>query len=274
MMEWLPIAFALIVTGAVAGILAGLLGVGGGIVIVPVLYFIFQSIGISAATSMSVATGTSLLTIIATSISSIKAHGKRGNIEVPIVKNWVLYIVIGVLVGAFFATEYGGVIASLIFGVIAILIAGNMLFRAKAAALFQSLPNRLIQGVLGIFVGSVSSVMGIGGGTLGVPILTAFNIETHKAVGTAAVFGLIIAIPGALAMFFFASTPTDAPIATFGFVNLLGFAVIVPLTVMLAPVGVRIGSNIDSVLLKRIFALFLCLSGLRMIYQSIGVFTS
>ena len=270
-MEWLPIVISLILTGAVAGILAGLLGVGGGIVIVPVLYFIFQSIGISAATSMSVATGTSLLTIVATSVSSVKAHYRRDNIDLMIVKSWGIFIVIGVLAGASFAAVFGGIIASLIFGVIAILIACNMLFRAKAKALYEGLPNRFLQAVLGFLIGVVSSIMGIGGGTLGVPTLTAFNIETHKAVGTAAFFGLIIAIPGALAMFLFADTPNDAPVATYGFVNLLGFAVIVPLTVVLAPVGVRLGTNMDGALLKRIFALFLCLSGLRMIYQASGV---
>lgn len=269
-MEWLPILMALIACGVVAGLLAGLLGVGGGIVIVPVLYFIFQLLDISPSTAMLVATGTSLLTIVPTSISSIKAHHGRGNVDFGILKLWAPCIVVGVVVGVSFATSVGGLIATTIFGCVAILVSLNMLFRAKAAALFPALPNKIGQGVLASIVGVISVIMGIGGGTLGVPILSAFNIPAHRAVGTAAAFGFIIALPGALLMLLLGTTPADAPEGTYGLVNVYGFLVIVPLTVLMAPVGVKLGSRLNAVMLKRVFALFLAISGMRMLYQAVS----
>jgi len=269
-MEWLPILMALMACGVVAGLLAGLLGVGGGIVIVPVLYFIFQLLGISPSTAMLVATGTSLLTIVPTSISSIKAHHGRGNVDFGILKLWAPCIVLGVVVGVSFATSVSGLIATTIFGCVAILVSLNMLFRAKSAALFPALPNKIGQGVLASIVGVISVIMGIGGGTLGVPILSAFNIPAHRAVGTAAAFGFIIALPGALLMLLLGTTPADAPEGTYGLVNVYGFLVIVPLTVLMAPVGVKLGSRLNAVMLKRVFALFLAISGMRMLYQAMS----
>ncbi len=266
--ESLPIIFALLVTGVVAGILAGLLGVGGGIVIVPVLYFIFQLLGISPASAMSIATGTSLLIILATSISSINAHYRRQNVDMEIAKLWGPFLFIGVIIGALTAVRAGGTVAMGIFGVVAILVAANMRFRAGKPALFQKLPGRFFQSLLASIVGLISVIMGIGGGTLGVPILTACNTPAHRAVGTAATFGLVIALPGAALMFLFSATPADAPVGTYGFINLPGFALIAPLSVLLAPLGVRLGASLDSTKLKQIFALFLFISGSRMMYQS------
>ena len=270
MTEWIPILLALTVTGAIAGLLAGLLGVGGGIVIVPVLFFIFQLLGISPATAMSVAAGTSLLTIIPTSISSIRSHHKRGNVDFSIVKRWGPMIVLGAIAGVFFAGYAGGEIASIIFACIAIVFALHMLFRAQSKPLFIQLPAKIWQAIIASVIGLISVIMGIGGGTLGVPTLTAYNTPTHRAVGTAAVFGLLIALPGATLMLLLGDKPADAPVGTYGLVNLIGFAVIVPLTVAMAPVGVRLGSVVNGVLLKRIFAVFLCASGVRMILQALG----
>src|SRR4051812_15894569 len=139
--QWLPTIIAMVITGAFAGILAGLLGVGGGIVIVPVLYFVLQHFGVSAGTAMLVATGTSLLTIIPTSVSSIRAHHKRGNVDWELVKRWWLFMVVGVVLGSTFALNVKGQIASLVFGVVALLVAANMLFRARSAPVSQHLPG-------------------------------------------------------------------------------------------------------------------------------------
>lgn len=269
MAEWFPIVIALIFTGMLAGLLAGLLGVGGGIVIVPVLFFVFQGLKISVSSAMAIAVGTSLLTIIPTSISSIRAHYKRGNINVPLVKMWAPFIIIGSIMGSFFSTNTSGLVATAIFGLVAIIVALNMLFRTHAKPLLNQLPSKIIQTIVASIVGFVSVIMGIGGGTLGVPLLSSFNIETHKAVGTAAAFGLIIAVPGALLMLTLGATPDDAPPGTFGLANLFGFLVIVPLTTLMAPVGVRLGARINGAILKRIFAVFLIISASRMLYQSV-----
>lgn len=267
--QWLPTIIAMIVTGAFAGILAGLLGVGGGIVIVPVLYFVLQAANVSPATAMLVATATSLLTIVPTSISSIRAHHKRGNVDWLLVRQWWPYMLIGVVLGSSFALHAKGTAASAIFGVVALLVAANMLFRAKAAPIAQQLPGMKGQGGMAGLIGFFSVIMGVGGGTLGVPLLTACNYSPHRAVGTASVFGLLIALPGSIAMLL-AHTPTDAPEGMIGMVNLPGFLCIVPLTVLLAPVGALIGSKLDSLMLKRVFAIFLLISGGRMLMQVLG----
>src|SRR5690606_24410222 len=266
---WLPTIIAMLVTGAFAGILAGLLGVGGGIVIVPVLYFVLQAAGVSPATAMLVATATSLLTIVPTSISSIRAHHKRGNVDWLLVKRWWPFMLVGVAMGSTFTLNAKGTAASAVFGAVAVLVALNMLFRAKAAPIAQQLPNIKGQGAMAGVIGFFSVIMGVGGGTIGVPLLTAGNYSSHRAVGTASVFGILIALPGSLAMLF-AHTPADAPEGMIGMVNLPGFLCIVPLTVMLAPVGAWIGSKLDSVMLKRVFAIFLLISGGRMLMQVLG----
>lgn len=258
---------ALASTGVFAGILAGLLGVGGGIVIVPVLFFLFQNFGVSAESAMLVATATSLATIVPTSISSIRSHTKKGNVDFDLLKRWAPFILIGVLVGSWLVTRIDGTLLTVLFGVIATLSALNMLFRTGKSALFQQLPDNVGQTAMGSFIGFFSSMIGIGGGTLSVPLLTLYNYPAHKAVGTAAAIGLIISLPGALTMLLLGTTPADAPACTFGLVNLMGFLCIVPLTVLFAPVGASLAAKLDAVMLKKVFAVVLLITGVRMLMQ-------
>lgn len=258
---------ALIATGAFAGVLAGLLGVGGGIVIVPVLFFLFQSFGVSPESAMVVATATSLATIVPTSISSIRSHTQKGNVDFDLLKRWAVFILIGVLAGSWLVTRVDGTWLTVLFGVIATLSALNMLFRTGKSALFQQLPGKTGQIAMGKSIGFFSSMVGIGGGTLSVPLLTMYNYPAHKAVGTAAAIGLIISLPGALTMLVLGSTPADAPAGTYGLVNLIGFLCIVPLTVLFAPVGASLAAKLDAVMLKKVFAVVLLITGLRMLLQ-------
>ncbi|MFC5049564.1 sulfite exporter TauE/SafE family protein [Rubritalea spongiae] len=254
-------------TGVFAGVLAGLLGVGGGIVIVPVLFFLFQSFGVSAETAMVVATATSLATIVPTSISSIRSHWRKGNVDFSLLKRWAGWVFAGVLVGSWLVTRVDGSWLTVLFGVIATLSALNMLFRTGKSALFDGLPGRLGQALMGSSVGFFSSMVGIGGGTISVPLLTLYAYPAHRAVGTAAAIGLIISLPAALTMLVFGSTPADAPAGTYGLVNVLGFLCIMPLTVLCAPVGVAIAHKLDAVKLKRVFAVVLLITGVRMLLQ-------
>ena len=259
--------FVLVATGAVSGFLAGLLGVGGGIIIVPVLFFLFQSIGVSPASAMLVATATSLATIVPTSISSIRSHNQKGNVDFGLLKRWAIFIFLGVLAGSWLVVRVEGNWLTALFGVIATLSALNMLFRSDKSALFPSLPGKAGQIAMGTSIGFFSSMVGIGGGTISVPLLTLYNYPAHKAVGTAAAIGLIISLPGALTMLLMGSTPTDAPIGTFGLVNFAGFLCIVPLTVVFAPVGALLATKLDAGKLKRIFATVLLITGLRMLFE-------
>ena len=258
---------ALVATGVFAGILAGLLGVGGGIVIVPVLFFLFQSFGVSPESAMLVATATSLATIVPTSISSIRSHNKKGNVDFYLLKRWAVFILMGVLVGSWLVTRVEGTMLTMLFGVIAALSALNMLFRTGKSALYPKLPNITGQTVMGASIGFFSSMVGIGGGTISVPLLTLYNYPAHKAIGTAAAIGLIISLPGTLTMLILGSTPTDAPGGTFGLVNLFAFTCIVPLTVLFAPVGASLAAKLDAIKLKKIFAFVLLFTGLRMLAQ-------
>ena len=169
MLEWITdnstIGLALIATGIFAGILAGLLGVGGGIVIVPVLYFLFQGLGVSAESAMVIATATSLATIVPTSVSSIRAHAKKGNVDAVLLKQWGAFILLGVLLGSWLVTRINGQWLTMLFGVIATLSAVNMLLGRKDA-LFKQLPGRVGQSVIATHIGLFSSLVGIGGGTL------------------------------------------------------------------------------------------------------------
>ncbi|WJG07589.1 sulfite exporter TauE/SafE family protein [Aliiglaciecola sp. LCG003] len=268
-LENYPTILALMLTGVFAGLLAGLLGVGGGIVIVPVLYFLFQHFGVSPDSAMVIATATSLATIIPTSISSIRSHHKKGNVDIPLLKAWAGFILLGVLIGSYLVTKLNGQYLAGMFAVIATLAALNMLFRAGKPAVFSSLPSMPGQSLMATTIGSLSAMVGIGGGTLSVPTLTACSYPAHKAVGTAAAIGLLISLPGATMMLLFGTTPDDAPLLTFGLVNVVGFVCIVPLTVLFAPVGANLASKLDATLLKRIFAVTLLITGLRMLAQVI-----
>jgi len=263
----LPTFLALVATGIFAGTLAGLLGVGGGIVIVPVLFFLFQSFGVSPESAMVVATATSLATIVPTSISSIRSHHQKGNVDFNLLKRWSVFILLGVLLGSWLVTRINGTWLTILFGIIATLSALNMLFRTGKSALFQQLPNQAGQSVMGTSIGFFSAMIGIGGGTLSVPLLTLYNYPAHKAVGTAAAIGLIISLPGALTMLIMGSTPIDAPAGTFGLINVIGFICIVPLTVLFAPFGASLAAKLNAAKLKRVFAIVLLITGLRMLMQ-------
>ncbi len=259
---------ALAATGIFAGILAGLLGVGGGIVIVPVLFFLFKGFGVSPESAMLIATATSLATIVPTSISSIRAHKQKGNIDFDLLQRWGLFILAGTLAGSWLVTRVDGSWLTLLFGFIATLSALNMLFRTGKSALFQQLPGRTGQTTMGTSIGFFSSMVGIGGGTISVPLLTLFNYPAHKAVGTAAAIGLIISLPAALTMLTLGTTPVDAPAGTYGLINLMGLVCIVPLTVLFAPLGASIASKLDANKLKKVFAVVLLITGMRMLAQS------
>lgn len=261
------LAAALLATGLVAGIIAGLLGVGGGIVIVPVLYYMFSALDVDPNVLMHVAVGTSLATILATGASSARAHWKRGSVDMELLKSWWWAIGLGVIGGSTLAGNISGGALTAVFGIVALIVSANMLFRKEGSALAEKLPGSPIKEILGFLIGGISVMMGIGGGTLGVPTLTLFSYPIRKAVGTAAAIGLIIAVPGTLMSIYFGLDAAGRPPFSIGYVNLVGFFLIIPASTLAAPLGVKIAHAIDPSRLKLIFALFLGFTGLRMIYD-------
>ena len=207
--DLLPIVFPLVTAGVFAGILAGLLGVGGGIIIVPVLFFVFQNIGVSSDSAMIIATSTSLATIIPTSLSSIRSHHKLGNVDFDLFWRWLPGICVGVFAGGLMVTNISGRWFTILFGFLAIYSATNMLFRAKQFAVRNGLPGLGSQRLIASGVGFISSMVGIGGGTISIPVLTACNYTAQRAVGTAAALGLAVSLPGAITMLILGTTPVS-----------------------------------------------------------------
>lgn len=257
----------LIATGIFAGILAGLLGVGGGIVIVPVLFHLLVFFDVGDDIRMHVAVGTSLATIILTSISSARSHHKKGAIDWPLLKRWGPAIFVGVLGGTWAAGISDAAVLTLVFAVLALLVAANMAFRPEDVHLSDKLPGTPFKEALGLFIGWFSAMMGIGGGTFTVPILTLFNYPIRKAVGTASAIGLVIAVPGTIGFLISGFSVGDLPPGNVGYVNILGFVAIVPMTILFAPVGAHLAHTINTGLLKKLFALFLFVTSIRMFYD-------
>jgi uncharacterized membrane protein YfcA len=216
---------------------------------------------------MPIATATSLATMIFTSLSSIRAHMKRGNVDFPLLKILAPFVIMGVLAGSVIVTQINGLWLSGLFGFIAIIAALNMILRAGAKPLANKLPGTPEKGLMAATIGFFSVMVGIGGGTLTVPSLTAFNYPMHKAVGTAAAVGFLIAVPGALSLLIFGQSLPDAPPMTDGLVNVLACFFLIPLTVFFAPIGARVSSYLNAQLLKRLFAVSLIITGLRMLSQ-------
>jgi len=259
----------LLLSGIIAGLLAGLLGIGGGIVIVPALFFVFTGLGVSHETVMSVAVATSLTTIVPTSLSSIRAHAAQNNVDTQLVKAWSPFVLAGSLVGSSLIAWLRSDLFTLIFIAVAVYAASRMLLK-PAGKVADELPSPLLQRCIASVIAAVASVAGIGGGALVVPFLTAFGVQARRAIGAGAVFGLLVALPSAINLLFVANTPADAPVGTYGMVNWVAVLVIVPLTVTMAPLGVKLGTHISPLLLKRIFGCCLLVMSGRMLFQVLG----
>lgn len=265
--SWLVgLALSLMVTGIVAGLMAGLLGVGGGIVIVPVLYHLFTFLGVDESVRMHVVVGTSLATIIPTSIISSRAHYKRGSLDINVLKQLVPGVVVGVIIGAIMSGFLSGELLTGIFAVIALLVAISMAFKKDDFSLAGGLPGPLGSSLIGLAIGGISTLMGIGGGTLSVPVLSALRIPMITAVGTGAALGLVISLPGTIGFLINGVGVDLRPPLSVGYVNLIGLILIVPATMLMAPIGAKIAHSIDATLLKKLFAFFLFLTSLRMFY--------
>lgn len=260
---------ALLFTGACAGILAGLLGVGGGIVIVPVLFLLFPLLGVEQSLTMHLAVGTSLATIIPTSIMSARTHYKKGAVDMDLLKSWAPAIFMGVVIGGYLGSNAKSEHLTLVFAVVALVVALNMVVRKEDFELAEQVPSGIIRAILGFIVGGFSVVMGIGGGTLSVPILTLFNYPIRRAVGTASAIGLIIAIPGTISFILSGIGAEGLPPASFGYMNILGFLSIVPATIVTAPIGAKIAHGIDPAILRLAFAFFLFITAMRMFYVTL-----
>ena len=263
--ELLVYFIGLLITGVIGGLIAGLFGVGGGIVIVPILFWIFTSLNFPNEILMHMAIGSSLATIIPTSISSARAHYHRGSIEIDIIKKWAPGILLGAIIGGLSGKYFSVNELKYLFASIAFLVALNMFFK-EPFRLGNNFPkSRLLNIIMSSLIGLVSSLMGVGAGTLGVPALVALSVPIHKAIGTAAALGLFIAVPATLGLAFSGFNIPNRPPMSIGYVNLIAFFIMFPLTVFFAPVGVKLAHRINQRALKSIFGVFLIITSIKML---------
>jgi len=265
---WLMLAITMLATGCVAGVLAGLFGIGGGIVIVPVLEAALGFLGVDPAIRMHVAVATSLATIVPTSISSARAHHQRNSVDVDIVKRWAIFVLLGALLGAWVASLVHSRVLAIVFATLALLVAAKMVLLPENRNLTETVPQGPLVTVIPAAIGCFSSMMGIGGGTFSVMTLTLFNVPIHRAVGTAALFGLIISLPATLGFVATGWGDPRLPAGNLGYVSLVGFALIAPVTVLTAPLGARIAHGLSQKRLSMLFGVFLLIVSLRLFYRA------
>jgi uncharacterized membrane protein YfcA len=265
--DLLPLIAMLLVSSAFAGVLAGLLGVGGGIVLVPVYLSIFTAEGFGGGEIMRVCLATSLATIIATSTRSVMAHHRKGAVDWQILRGWAPAIAAGALVGVLIVSKLSSDTLKMIFAILVCVIALYMSFGKSTWRVAEAMPTGPMRAVWAGLIGFLSVLLGIGGGSLAVPTMALHNVPIHRAVATAAGFGIAIALPSAIA-FLLTSVP-GAPPYTVGAINLPAFLITISMTLITAPIGASLAHKIDPKPLKRIFGAFLMLVALKMLYNAI-----
>lgn len=259
-----------ILAGTFAGFCAGLFGVGGGLIIVPVLMAIFKSYGYSADVITHMAVGTSLATIMVTSISSMMSHNRHGAVRWDIWRHMSLGLVLGSLIGAWIADLLDGKVLSGLIAVMAILMGIKMLTAKKTSVISNAqLPSVSVQfGVSGL-IGATSALFGIGGGSLTVPFLNKFGLPMQQAVGTSAACGLPIAIAGAIGFAVFGQDVVGLPKEAIGFVHISAFVCISIASFIMAKVGAKLAHKLPAIMLKRAFGGLLVVVGLQMLWEAL-----
>jgi uncharacterized protein len=257
--------------GMLTGLMAGLFGIGGGAVIVPVLYEIFRILGVPDAVRMQLCVGTSLAIIVPTAIRSALAHRAKGAVDNHVVKLWVLPALAGIVIGSAIAAFAPPAVFRLAFVVIAGAIALKMLFGQNGWRIADDFPGQPAMSGLGLIIGLASSLMGISGGSVSNVIQTFYGRSMHQAVGTSSALGVPISIAGAIG-YAFAGWPHQAQMPPFsiGFVSLVGVIVMAPVSTLVAPYGARLAHALSRRTLEISFAVFLLLASARFAATLLG----
>jgi len=266
MSELIFLMIALLISGLAAGVMAGLLGVGGGLIMVPVLFQCFIFLGIPEALQMHLAVGTSLAIITITSVQSFRAHARTGAVDFDTLKLWALPIMLGATAGAIIVRMISADGLKAIFAVIVLILGLRILFLPDQPDAARRGVPRLVQMIAASTIGFFSALMGIGGGTFSVPLLTFTGKTMHVAVATSAGIGFFIALPATLGFVWSGWDAADLPAYSLGYVSGLAFLIMIPATSYGAPIGVRLAHRLDKKVLQTIFGGFLLLMSARMFY--------
>jgi uncharacterized membrane protein YfcA len=262
-------AVALVGAGALTGILAGVFGVGGGALIVPVLYELFRFLGVPEDVRMAVCVGTSLAIIVPTSLRSFQAHKARGAVDMDIIRAWAVPCIIGVVLGAIFARYASPALFKMVFIFVALLNAVRLIFDLPWR-FGTDMPKGPLMRAYGFIIGLLSSLMGIGGGQISTMIMTFYNRPIHQAVSTSAGVGILISIPGALGYMAAGFDKAGLPPLSIGYVSAIGLVLFAPVSVWTAPIGVKLAHSLAKRTLERAFGIFLLLVSLRFIASLAG----
>jgi len=255
--EVIGLALALVASGAVAGILAGVFGIGGGAVLVPVLYQFLTWLGVDEAVRMHISVATSLGIIVPTSIRSFLAHKQRGAADLDLLKSWLIPVPAGAVVASLVAAYVSGDGLKGIFAGIAVIVGLRMLFNRESWKIGNDIPGNPVRAICGGLIGFFSTLMGIGGGIMNNTFMTLFGRPIHQAVATSSGTGVLISIPGVIGMMWAGWGAAGLPAFSLGYVNILGVALIIPITTFAAPFGVKIAHALPRRYLEIFFGLFL-----------------
>jgi uncharacterized membrane protein YfcA len=264
----LPMVLLLLAIGAFAGIIAGLLGVGGGIVLVPAFFYTFSHLGYAGPQLMQVCVATSLATIVFTSVRSVLAHSRKGAVDWAILRGWAPFIIAGAVLGVLAASSLKSAALLAIFGALGLIVGLYMAFGRASWRLGTAMPGGILRSALAGSVGFLSVLMGIGGGTFGVPLMSLYSVPIHRAVATASGFGIMIALPSVIG--FLLLPVAGAPPYTLGAVNLPAFLTVMATTMTTTTWGVKLAHAMDPRPLKRVFAGFLIIVALNMLRKAGG----
>ena len=267
--ELLPIILVMAVIGGFSGVIAGLLGVGGGIVLVPAFYFALGAMNFHSDQLMQVCVATSLATIIITSIRSASGHNKRGAVDWTVIKTWAPGLLVGAFLGAIVAQFVSSDVLLFVFGALGTVI-GIYMASGKNWRLAEAMPVGPLRAALSSLLSFVSVLMGIGGGTFGVPLMSLFGFPIHKAVGTGSAFGVLIAVPSVIVFLLADIDPAAAPPYTVGAVNIPAFLLVIAVSLITTPWGVKLAHAMNPGPLKRVFGIFLTLTALNMLRKALG----
>lgn len=267
--QLLPLLLMMFAIGAIAGIVAGLLGVGGGIILVPAFYYTFTALGYDGPYIMQICVATSLATIVFTSVRSVHSHNKKGAVDWEILKNWALGIVVGAVIGVLIAREMKSETLMIIFGVLGVVVGLYLAFGRPNWRLGEEMPKGLPRALTAPVLGFLSVLMGIGGGSFGVPMMTLFNQPIHRAVATSAGFGVLIAVPSVLGFLQIGADIPGKPPITVGLVNLPTFIIIVSMTMITTPIGVGLAHSMNPKPLRVVFAGFIMIMALNMLRKAL-----
>jgi uncharacterized membrane protein YfcA len=253
----MPFLAGLVVAGVIAGFLAGLFGIGGGAVLVPVFYKMLTALGVPEAVSTHLAVGTSLAIIVPTSLRSFQGHYKRNAVDMALLRSFLLPVPAGVIVASIIAAWISGRSLRVIFAFAALLVAAKLLFGRDSWKIGNDIPANPLRAVIGFLIGLMSTFMGIGGGVFNNTFMTLYGRQMLQSVATSSGVGVLISVPGMIGYILAGWGEAGLPPFSLGYVNLLTVAVIIPLTLAVAPLGVAAAHSLPKRMLQVGFGLFL-----------------